>query len=487
MKKYIALIGAMILVMAIASPSIAQQTDWFKEFKATSLFQMWSVWIDKYDLNNNYGLSSTDTGDKTRRGLHSRVNFYLDWGNSKYVRGVIGFEADSTNWGEQSWTSATSTSSNPSGRMGTAGADQLQLEIKRAYLEFTIPNTPVMLSYGIQGFAVGGRLGQSRDLPGLILTAQFAPHSVRALWWRENEGYAAEYTSTVTTAYTSTMRDYYHANDTYGLTYDLTQKDFNVNAWFLYKNDLVADASAATVTTPTYKDNPYWIGIGGGFRPGNLSLSGQVVYVGGARDYIAETAEDKDYTGWAAEILAEYKIRPGLSVAAEGFYATGNDTSKSNKIPMYQVPAGSEVYSNFGLGRSVLFFMNFSQLGGGHNLTNTNYATVVSIGGFWYARANVQYAPVNWLNLSFNYLYLNDTSKGTVAGSGTNRWNSIGRTDSDKTFIGHELNLISTFKIYQNFTWNVGLATLIPGEIFDNPGRDAKTMYGVNTGMQLAF
>jgi len=486
MKKYFALIGAMILVMAIASPSFAQQTDWFKEFKATSLFQMWSVWLNKYDLNNNYGASTTDTGDKTRRGLHSRANFYLDWGNSKYVRGVIGFEADSTNWGEQGWTSATTTSSNPSGRMGTAGADQPQLEIKHAYLQFTIPNTPLMVSYGIQGFAVGGRLGQSRDLPGLILTGQFAPHSVRALWWRENEGYASEYTSAITTAYNSTMRDYYHVNETYGLTYDLTQKLFNVNAWVLYKNDLVSDASAATVTTPTYSDHPYWIGIGGGFRPGNLSLSGQVVYVGGTRDYILASATDPKYKAWAAEILATYQIGPGLSVAAEGFYATGNDTSKSD-ISMYQVPAGSEVYANFGLGRSVLFFMNFSQLGGGHNLTNSSPGTAVQIGGYWYARLNAQYAPVNWLNLSFNYLYLNDTSTGNVVGSGANRWNSIGRQDLDKDFIGHEINLISTLKIYQNFTWNIGLGVLLPGEIFDNPSRGAETMFGVNTGMQLAF
>jgi hypothetical protein len=475
MKKLLVLVGAVVFVAAMASPSFAQ-TDWIKQFKATSLFQMWSVWESKYDFNNNSGKSATATGDKTRRGLHSRINFYLDWGNSKYVRGVIGFEGDSTNWGEQAWShdhsvgesSTTGTAaSNPSGRMGTAGTDQVQLEIKHAYLQFTIPNTPVMVTYGLQGFAVGGRLGQSRDLPGLIIQANFAPHSVRALWWREQDGYASEYTSAVSSATASPFRDYYHVNDTYGMTYDLAQKLFNVNVWALYKNDLAST---------TYKDNPYWIGVGGGFRPGNLALSGQVVYLGGKRDYYAPATQDQDFSAWAAEILASYQIGPGLSVALEGYYATGNDTAKKDKINMYAYPTGSESYANFGLGRSVIFFMNFSELGGGHNITGVNTA------GYWYARLNAQYAPVKWLNLNFNYLYLNDTSTGT-----TGAFNTIGRTDVDKTFIGHELNVIAKLRIYQNFTWNIGLGALIPGEIFDHPSRGGETMYGINTGMQLSF
>jgi hypothetical protein len=339
-----------------------------------------------------------------------------------------------------------------------------------------------MVTYGIQGMNFGGRLFQSRDLPGLVVEANFAPHKIRAIWWREQEGYMSEQ-SAVASGYSSPLRNYYHVNDTYGLTYDLTQKLFNVSALFFFKNDLVGDAASNfAATQPTYRDQPWWIGVGGGFRPGNLAISGQLIYNGGKRDYIDPAAQDLDYTAWAAEILATYQIGPGLSVAVEGFYGSGNDTNKTDKISMYQVPAGSECYANFGLGRSVLFFMNFSQLGGAHNLTNTNNATVVTLGGYWYARLNAQYAPAKWVNLSFNYLYLNDTSSGS-----TGTFNSIGRTDSDKTFVGHEINLITTLRIYQNFTWNIGIAALLPGEIFDNPNKSASTMYGINTGMQLTF
>ncbi|MBM4333134.1 MAG: hypothetical protein FJ117_18270 [Deltaproteobacteria bacterium] len=460
MKKLIALVGAVVLVAAMASPSFAQ--DWAKAFKTTSLFQIWSVWENKYDFNNNFGASSTTTNDLTRRGISSRVNFTLDWGDAKFARGVVAFEMDSTNWGESSYTAAE-FGSGTSGRYGVAGTDQVQLEIKHAFVQFTIPNTPLMLSAGAQWFGVGGRLVQSRDIPGIILTASFAPHSIRALWWRERE----------------TSRTTYEVNDTYGLTYDLAQKAFNVYAYGLYKNDL------GTTDAPT-KDNPYWIGVGGGFRPANLSLSGQLVYVGGKKDF--PTGTDPDYAAYAAEVRADYTIGPGLSVGAEGFYSSGRDADKTDKITLYQRPAGSESHANFGLDRTVFFWMAFGEFGNQHNIQG-------DIGGFYYLLLNGKYSPTPWVRFSANYLYIGDTSSGTPGTgidaatqvSGTKRPNSVGRTDADKSFVGHEINLITKFRIQPNFTYNIGIAYFIPGDVYDHPSRSAEAAFAVNTGMQLAF
>ncbi|MBU1206191.1 MAG: hypothetical protein KKH04_04575 [Proteobacteria bacterium] len=455
MKKYLALIGAMILVMALTSPALAA-ADWAKQFKATSVFQIWSVWLTQQDFKTN----DADT-EVTTKGISSRINFFLQWGDPKYVRGTIGFEADSTNWGESAWDN-TGTTANPSGRMGTRNTDQVQLEIKRAYLEFTIPNTPIIVTPGIQGFAYGGRLLQSIDTPGLKVTANFAPHKIEAAWLRYNE----------------TSRTTYGVNDIYGLIYDLKQKEFNINAFGFYENDL---------SNATYQDHPYWIGVGGGFRPGNLALSGQFVYVGGKRDYV--TATDYDYSGWAAELLGQVKIGPGLSVAAEGFYATGNDANDATKKKQYFRPAGSESHSNFGLGRTVFFFMNFSQLGNQHNKQS-------DFGGMYYGRLNGIYSPMPWMQLSGNYLYLGDTSKGDPANvaTGGNINSPTGATQIvDKDFIGHEINLITTLRIYQNFTYNIGIGYFIPGDVYDvydssaNKTKNAENAWAVNTGMQLSF
>jgi hypothetical protein len=454
MKKYLVWIGAMILVMALTSPALAQ--DWAKQFTATSLFQIWSVMVNKQDFKTN---AADD--EITTKGISSRINFYLNWGDSKYVRGVIGFEADSTNWGEPTWDN-TGTTANPSGRMGVRNTDQVQLEIKHAYLEFTIPNTPIMVTPGIQNFGYGGRLFQSCDVPGLKLTAAFAPHQIQAVWWRENEGYS---TDTATQS-----RQTYHVNDYYGLEYKLSQKEFNVYAYGFYQNNL---------NNATYSDHPYWIGVGGGFRPGNLNLSGQLVYIGGKKDDIVD-ANDRDYRAYAAEILAQYTIGPGLSVAAEGFYASGNDADDTSKSKLYIIPAGSESYSNFGLGRTVFFWMNFSQFGNQHQKQGL-------FGGMYYGRLNGIFSPMPWIQLSGNYLYIGDTSKGTPGAGKVVNSPTGARTDKDEKFIGHEINLITTLKIYQNFTYNIGLGYFIPGGVYDTATKNADNAWAVNTGMQLAF
>ncbi len=456
MKKYLVWIGAMILVMALTSPALAQ--DWAKQFQATSLFQIWSVAVNKQDFKMN---AADD--EITTKGISSRINFYLQWGDPKYVRGVIGFEADSTNWGEPAWDN-TGTTANPSGRMGVRNTDQVQLEIKHAYLDFTIPNTPIMVTPGIQNFAYGGRLFQNQDNPGLKVTAAFAPHQIQAAWFRQNEGYSTD------SALQS--RQSYHVNDYYGLEYKLSQKEFNVYAYGFYLNNL---------SNATYDENGYWIGVGGGFRPGNLNLSGQLVYLAGKRDNV--TGTDFDVSAYAAEILAQYTIGPGLSVAAEGFYATGNDADNATKKKQYFMPAGSEAYSNFGLGRTVFFWMNFSQFGNQHQKQN-------DFGGMYYGRLNGQYSPLPWLNLSGNYLYIGDTSKGNpanVATGGNINSPTGARQDVDKDFIGHEINVITTLKIYQNFTYNIGLGYFLPGDVYDSATKSADNAWAVNTGMQLAF
>lgn len=452
MKKLFALVGALALVAVMASTSVAQApaaTDWTKAFKTTALFQNWTVWENKYDFDNNNGASAASTGDLTRRGISQRVNFGLEWGDSKFARGVVMFEMDSTNWGEDPYAAGTFTSGG-SGRMGVAGTDQVQLEIKHAYVDFMIPNTPLKVIAGLQGFGIGGRLVQGRDIPGVRLIVPLGPQTIGLLWWRENE----------------TSRNTSQTNDTYGFTYDFKTKAFNVNAYGLYKNDL----------RTTLKDNPWWLGAGGAVPMGPLALSGQFVYVGGTKDLATTTKAD--YAAWALEALATFRLSPALALAGEFYYSTGNKADDATKINMYTRPFGSECHANFGLGRTVIFFMNFSEFGNQHNIQG-------GFEGLYYLRANANLNVTKATNLSFNYLYIGDTSSGTP-GTGK-KVNSVGRQDLDKEFVGHELNLITKFRLYPNMTFNVGLGYFIPGDVYDNPSRKAENIYGINTGLQLSF
>jgi len=457
MKKYLVWIGAAVLVVALASPAAAQFKSWGHIEIATGM-------VSKQDFNvGTHVTTGGSTGinrDLTLKEIAQRYRFYLQYGDPKTVRAVLGFEADSRNWGEAAWSKTSDTtdanysaSANPSGRMGVFGADQVQLELKHAYLDFVIPNTPLSVTAGIQFYGIGGRMFQSKDIPGLTVTAGFAPHKVMAYWWRERD-------------VTGTA---YNVNDSYGLQYQLAQKQFNVYAYGFYKNDL---------TSAAYDDHPWWIGVGGGFKPAPFDISAQFIYLGGKRDGKGGNPS-YDFSGWAAELLAQYRIGPGLAVALEGYYSTGNDADDTTKFKRYAFPAASEVQWGFGNGRSVFFFYNADFM--------YYWGKALDFTGLWYARANVEYNPLPWINLNFNYLFIGDTSTGT-GGTGRIVNSPAGsRQDVDKSNVGQEVNVIAKFKIYDPLFYNIGFGYFLPGDVYDSTTKGADAAWAFLTKLIYAF
>ena len=456
MKKYLVLLGAALLVMAVASPSMAQ-------FKSWGHMEIATMWRSQNDFNiggyNADGTAANPDRDLNEKWITQRFRYYLQYGDAKTVRAVIGYEADSSNWGEDRWRQTDNTTElNPSGRMGTYGTDQIQSEIKHAFIEFVVPHTPLTVTAGLQGFYMGGRLWQSKDAPGLSVTANFAPHKIRAFWWRERDQAFANY----------------NVNDTYGIYWDMTQKVFNIYAYGAYKNDQDG------VTHPTYySDNPYWIGVGGGFRPGNFAFSAQAIYNGGKRDMV--TGDDPKYKGYIGEILGTYKIGPGMSVSLEGYYASGHDADDID-FKEYTYPSGSEAVWGMGNNRSIFFFYNSDFM---YTAGKQLYAS-----GLWYGRVNFEYNPTPWINLNFNYLYIGDTSKGTPgAGRTVNMISapSSARQDTDEDHVGQELNVIAKLKIYQSLYYNIGFGYFFPGSVYDASNKSADNAYTGITCLRYFF
>ncbi|HSR11555.1 MAG TPA: hypothetical protein VLS90_08905, partial [Thermodesulfobacteriota bacterium] len=269
-------------------------------------------------------------------------------------------------------------------------------------------------------------------------------------------------------------------------------------------NGTVAQQSYVTqLSTPAnkYNDHPYWIGVGGGFRPGNWDLSGEFIYLGGKRQFTSITSAgapqgDSDYQAYSAEAYMRYRIGPGLFFGIEGYYSSGQNADDTTKIKQYQVPNASEGQSNFGNDRTVFMWMNAAQMGYYHE---RNF----SITGFYYGRANLEYSPLAWLRMNLNYLYIGDNNHGTpgtgfsalTRTSGTKTVNvPVGATQAkDMTFVGHEINLITTLRIYQNFDYNIGLAAFLPGDMYGiytasgNRTVSPETAYAINTKLVYAF
>jgi hypothetical protein len=485
MKKYLAVFGAALFVMALAAPAMAQFSSW-------GHMEIQTVWEERPNFDtmplwaNNTsgaGLSGGTAKDVTWRHVAERFRFYLQYGDPKTVRAVIGFEADSQDWGEPR-TSGTVTG----GRMGAYTADTVQLEIKHAYLDFMVPNTPVQVTAGVQDWAYGGRLLINNDGTGVKIRTNFAPHALTVGWLRFNDN----------------NRFTYGVRDGYFVDWKMVQKAFDVNVYGAYVNDLWT-GQQATFTDPVFltgipianqfNQNIYYFGASAGFRPGNWTFFLHGLYAGGTREFAASGISDSDISAYALEALVKYQIGPGMAALVEGFYASGNDADSADDLKYFPVAESSEARSIFGNDRTVFFWMNAAQIGYYHN-------NQIDFSGLYYGRAAFEYSPTAWLRFILNYLYIGDTSEGTpgtfrpkfasqAAGSPT--FSKIvnspkgSRQDKDEDFVGHEINLITTINIYKNFVYNIGLYYFIAGDVFDTATRSAEDSYGINTKLNYAF
>jgi hypothetical protein len=502
MKKYLVLIGAAVLVLALVSPSMAQ-------FKSWGHLEVQTVWVTKPDLNtggptplntallmaqqNPAGGNPPANSDLSTKQVFERFRFYLQYGDPKTVRAVLGFEADSFDFGERSFTPGQVTAGAgytygyppPAGgftRMGSVGTDTQQLKIMHAFLEFVIPTTPVKVAVGLQPYNVGGVLFLSKDVPGITVTADFAPHKVELFWYRERDANTLSY----------------GVDDVYGAQWTMAQKMYKVYAYGFYKNDLTGGAGINDTTAGSnnnlesfYDDHPWWLAIGGEYRPGNWEFQGQFVYNGGKRENKG-VIPDQDYNAWQGIISGRYRIGPGLSAAVEGFYSTGNDGGDASKIKRFTLPISSkwgnpsEVLWGMGADRSVFYFFNW----------DLNYVSghTLDYSGCYFGRLNVEFNPVPWVNLNFNWLYIGDTSTGSaadvLAGRGPINSPNGARQDSDKSYICQELDVIAKIKIYEPLYYNIGLGYFFPGDVFDNyngNGRTADNGWALNTKLIYVF
>lgn len=485
MKKYLAFLGAAALLVALASPSMAQPVTQASKFVTWGHIEVETYWTKNM-------LTFNDDAADNRRAVAERFRMFLGWGDPKTVRAIVGFEADSTAWGETGAPFATSTSYQSSGtagitgqpslagrnHMGTYQTDQVALEIKWAYLDFTVPNTPLSLRAGIQNFAIGGSLGRfwlNNDAPGVRLIGNFAPHTVEAIWFKENK------------------QNYFtdNDNDMYLVRYLLAQKMFNIEAFFAYQNDRRSRVETwswnsstggflPTSTVRNFERQPWWLGANVPVRFGNFTLDVTGIYLGGkAQKSTVSGGTDVDYSAWLADLMLTYRLGPGLSFTGEGFYSSGQDFTKTDEINRYAWADNSEARNVFGNGKSVFFFSNTE-------LTYYGFKQL-DAGGLWYARANAEFSPLAWLNFGVNYFYIGDTSKEGNAIFGAKGASGVAAKRDDSHKVGQEINLITTIKIYENFRYMIGAAYFFPGDIYKNELNQDDNAWNILTNLRYVF
>ena len=351
MKKLmtLALAAAMMLGAATGANAI--------DFKAKG---QWIMDFN-YGMHGNFGDSKAAANSGfSRNGNHEdefeatqRVRLQLDAVASEALSGTVFFEIGDQVWGD-------------SDNGGALGADGTVVELKRAYIDWMVPQTDLKVRMGIQGIALPSFTTNASqimddDVAAISLNYQFNENvGLTAFWARpynDNNGYDGN------TNYMDNM-------DMFAVLLPLSFDGVKVTPWVMYaamgpgmfNYDNTRGYTVAGRANANGRVNAGMIsGFGGSdFNDtyGNAfwaGVTGEVTYWDPFRiawdvNYGSAAYADQkmDREGWLASLLLEYKLdwgTPGIY----GWYGSGDDSNPRNgseRMPVVSAN-GNNDFSNF--------------------------------------------------------------------------------------------------------------------------------------------
>ena len=353
MKKLmtLALAAAMMLGAATGANAI--------DFKAKG---QWIMSFDygmhgdfaKSKANRNSGYKNSTTGNEDEFEARQRVRLQLDAVASEALSGTVFFEIGDHVWGN-------------SETGGALGADGKVVKLKRAYIDWMVPQTDLKVRMGIQGLALPSFTTNASqifddDVAAVSLNYQFNENvGLTAFWARpynDNYGYKSSDTNK------DRWENYMDNMDMFAVLLPLSFDGVKVTPWVMY-----AAMGPGMFGDKESKFGASWSpvkkGMQSGFKGtdwndsyGNAfwaGVTGEVTYWDPFRiawdvNYGSASYEDQKMNreGWLASLLLEYKLdwgTPGLY----GWYSTGDDSNPRNgseRMPTVYAN-GNNDFSNF--------------------------------------------------------------------------------------------------------------------------------------------
>ena len=356
MKKLMTLALAAAMMMGVATGANAI------DFKAKG---QWIMSFD-YGMHGNFGESKAknNSGFKNEDEFEARqrVRLQLDAVASEALSGTVFFEMGDQIWGQDSTG-------------GALGADGKVVELKRAYIDWMVPQTDLKVRMGIQGLALPSFTTNASqifddDVAAISLNYQFNENvGLTAFWARpynDNAGYKSSDAG-------STKWDNYMDNmDMFAVLLPLTFDGVKVTPWVMYaamgpgmldtngktgKDFAVSsfgnawNRAASGMTSGFFGTDPvssygnaFWAGVTGEVTYWDpFRIAWDVNYGSASYDN-----EKMNREGWLASLLLEYKLdwgTPGLY----GWYGSGDDSNPKNgseRMPVVSAN-GNNGFSNF--------------------------------------------------------------------------------------------------------------------------------------------
>ncbi|WP_304679645.1 outer membrane homotrimeric porin [uncultured Desulfovibrio sp.] len=346
-KRVMAFMAAALAGVALlVAPSGAEAID----FKARG----WWLFSAQYGQNGNFsnkghtGYDSLEDDFEAR----SRVRLQLDAVASESLSGQLYFEIGKFIWGK---------AGNPQGG-GALGADSSDLiKLKRAYIDWMVPNTDLSVRMGIQAFrspffALDGPTVLTADGAGVTASYKINNNAgLTGFWMRpyndnyisgsgrqngflDNVDFAGLLVPLRSDGWAMTPWGVYGAigpntfrtgkNPAPGENSFFGQRINGVDGNYFYSGmfPLLADKTAINRKTPSQYGNAWWAGLTGELTMWDpLRIAWEFTY--GGVSWMDDPAMDRK--GWMGALLFEYKTGWGVP-GIYGWYASGDDDDVGN-------------------------------------------------------------------------------------------------------------------------------------------------------------
>ncbi len=401
MKQFLRLFGALALVLALSAPALAVDVR---------ISGSWDFTLQKGDYDGADGSSS----DFWAR---QRVRTYMDFIVSEALKGTLAFEIGETNWGNLGENDAA-------GQGFSMGGDGVSIEVKRAYIDWLVPNTMLQVRMGLQGIALPAAVANSPvlddDMAGISLAYQFNEmFAANAFWARLWDGTMGDGFSWGGPATESDNID------AFGLVLPITANGFNITPYGMYVmggSQAISSAFAGWPLTDSF--DAWWVGVAAtitALDPFVFKFDG--IY-GGADFGVVDT------DGFFVAAAIDYKMdsfTPGIFA----FYGSGADNDEQGWMP---------VVSPSGFGPTSFATDGAFGIDKGAILTNNGV-------GLW--GVGIQLADISFIESLSHVIrvayYQGTNDKDSVLGREINGGDFIGLADDDQAW---EINLDSYWNIY---------------------------------------
>ncbi len=440
----LARMGVLSAILALSLAGQAQAVD----VKASGSWDFTMGWADNttfYDHRNGNGPAPDDTFGAAQR-IRTQVNFIA----SEQLQGVMMFEIGDLRWG----------SNDTDGRSGGAlDADGVNVETKRAYLDWIIPGTEVTVRMGIQGLSLPMATGYcspvfSADVAGAVVSTPVHENvALTAFWLRPFDAYGTD----------PGGRHYDDEMDMFGLILPVSGEGWGVTPWGMYANvgsasgfydyAMQNDPAEFTVGGNENKSaDAWWGGVGielSMFDPLTFAVDAMYGHLEKKSlnfvDAVTPATGSMDFgtSGWFVVAALNYKLdwaTPGLF----GWYATGDDKGDVQDGKYGRMPV---VGTDDGFGPTTFGFPGSASIGTDSLIGLTGVGT-------W--GIGVQLADISFienLNHTLRFAYYQGTNDHEIVRDGLAWYPSGGEaiymTDKDRAY---EVNFDHSWNMYENLT-----------------------------------